>query len=142
MWRACLVVSAFAVLAGCVTTPPGAEQITKTPAERLLAFQSPTDGDATLIVTRDVGYSGSACRIAVFIDGKEVARLERGERAIFHVPSGQRVLGAWGTGRGLCGYQEGKNRNETDATVKPGQTRQFRAMVVPNLGPTINPSTL
>lgn len=138
------IIAACAVLAltGCMTQPPRADQIREPSPDRLLAYQSVSDGDATIVVTRDVGFSGGGCYAAVFIDGKVVAKLDTGERATFYVPSGPRILGAWNTGAALCGYREGKDRKEVDAAVKPGETRKFRITINPNAGLEINPTTL
>ena len=135
------VVVALSV-AGCQTQPPKESQIKPPSPDRLLAYQQPTDGDATIVVTRDVGFSGSACLGAVFIDGQVVAKLDTGERAIFHVPSGNRVLGTWNTGSGLCGYREGKDRKEVSVDLHPGDVRKFRITINPNSGVELNATTL
>jgi hypothetical protein len=129
-------------LAGCVTKPPRQDQLRQPPGDRLLAFQSPSDGDSTIEVIRDVGYAGSACYHAVFLDGKVVAKLATGERAIFHVPSGEHVVGTWTTGSGLCGYREGQDRRETVAVLRPGDVKKFRITITPGAGPAIDPTTL
>jgi hypothetical protein len=111
-------------------------------ADRLLAFQSPADGDATLVVTRDVGFAGSGCFGAVFLDGKVIAKLGTGERAVFHVPAGDHVVGTWNTGSGACGYREGQDRREAAASIHPGETKRFRITINPNSGVEITPTTL
>jgi len=137
-----LVACSIVVLAGCVTKPPRPDQLRQPPADRLLAFQSPADGDSRIVVTRDVGMQGSACFGAVFIDGKVVAKLATGERATFHVPSGEHIVGTWNTGSGLCGYREGKDRRETSTVLKAGDEKRFRITINPNSGVEISPTTL
>lgn len=129
-------------LAGCQTQPPKDTQIRTPTPDRLLAYQASSDGDATIVVTRDVGFSGSGCLGAVFIDGQVVAKLGTGERAVFHVPSGNRVLGTWNTGSGLCGYREGKDRKEVAVDLHPGDTRKYRITINPNSGVELNATTL
>jgi hypothetical protein len=117
------------LLAGCATHAPKPNEIRPVPSDRALAFQEVTGGDATLVVTRDKGFMGSGCFLAVYIDGKEAARLDTGEKAIFHVPAGHHVLGTWNAGKALCGYREGKDRREADASLNPGETRKFRILI-------------
>ena len=128
---------------GCMTKPPRADQLRQPPAERLLTHQSVSDGDSSIVVTRDVGYAGSGCYAAVFIDGVVAAKLGTGERAHFYVPSGDHVLGTWSTGAALCGYREGKDRKEVSVSLKPGDNRRFRITINPNAGTVeLNPTTL
>lgn len=129
-------------LAGCVTKPPRPDQLRQPSADRLLAFQSPSDGDASITVTRDIGALQSACYMAVFLDGKVVAKLATGEVATFHVPAGDHIVGAWNTGSGLCGYREGEDRREQATILKPGGAKRFRITVNPNSGIEFSPTTL
>ena len=128
-------------LAGCATQAPKQSQIKPVPADRVLAYQSAGDGDATIIVTRDVGFTGGGCFAGLYLDGTLVAKLDTGERASLYVPSGRHVIGTWNVGKALCGYREGKDRRETDATLKPGETRKFR-ILIGNAGVEITPTTL
>lgn len=128
-------------LVGCATQAPKQSQIKSVPADRALAYQSADDGDATIIVTRDVGLAGSGCFAGLYLDGALVAKLDTGERASLYVPSGRHVIGTWNVGKALCGYREGKDRRETDATLKPGETRKFR-ILIGNAGVEITPTTL
>lgn len=131
------------LISACATKPPREGQLRTPPADRLMKFQSPSDGDSAIVVTRDVGSVGSACYHAVFIDGMEVAKLATGERAVFHVPSGEHILGAWTTGSGLCGYREGTDRREQSTMLKTGETRKFRVIIDPyGGGVSIAPTTL
>ncbi|NII53553.1 hypothetical protein [Luteibacter sp. SG786] len=142
MRHAWILAACSIAIAGCVTKPPRPDQLRQPPADRLLAFQSPTDGDATIVVTRDVGMSGSGCYGAIFIDGKVAAKVATGERATFHVPAGEHIVGTWNTGSGLCGYREGKDRREVSTILKPGDEKRFRITINPNSGVEITPTTL
>lgn len=142
MHRGWLIGLATMLLLGCVTKPPRPEQVRVPDPTRLIAYQSEQDGDATIIVTRDVGLSGGACFGAVFIDGKMAAKLGTGERAVFHVPSGDRILGSWNTGSGLCGYREGTDRKEVSVSLRPGDIRKYRITINPGSGVELNPTTL
>lgn len=137
-----LVALAVVGLAGCATHAPRPNELRVAPADRLLAFQDPAGGDATLIVTRDRGFLGGGCYLAVFIDGKESARLDTGERAMFHVPSGHHVLGTWNAGKALCGYRQGRDRRETDASVASGETRRYRILIDASGSLTLEPTSM
>ncbi len=138
-----LLVSAIALsVSACATKPPRLAQLRTPPPDRLLAYQSVSDGDSTVQVVRDIGSMGSACYHAVFVDGKVAAKLATGEVATFHVPPGEHVLGTWTTGSGLCGFREGADRRETSVILKPGEMRKFRLTIVPDAGPSINPTTM
>lgn len=140
MKRILIALAALAIV-GCATQAPKQSQIKTVPSDRAMAFQSPSDGDATIIVTRDVGFAGSGCFAGLYLDGALVAKLDTGERASLYVPSGRHVIGTWNVGKALCGYREGKDRRETDATLKPGETRKFR-ILIGNAGVEITPTTL
>lgn len=138
--KAFIVLTVLA-LTGCATQAPMQNQIKPVPADRALAFQSQGDGDATIIVTRDVGLMGGGCFAGVYVDGALVAKMDTGERANLYVPSGRHIIGTWSVGKALCGYREGKDRRETDATLKPGETRKYR-ILIGNSGVEIAPTTL
>jgi hypothetical protein len=132
---------ALAVLAGCATHAPRPDELRQPPSDRLMAFQSPSDGSATIVVTRDAGALGSGCYLAVYIDGKDAAHLAGGERATFHLPDGHHVLGTWSTGKALCGYRKDADRREIDASLNKGETRKFR-LIIDNGGLKIEPTSL
>jgi hypothetical protein len=130
-----------AIGSGCATKPPQAGQLRTPTPDRLIGLQSRATGDASVVVTRDVGYSGSACYAAVFVDGTVVGKLGTGERAAFYMPAGQHVLGTWNTGSGLCGYREGQDRRETTVVLQPGDVKRYRILIDQG-GVAIAPTTL
>lgn len=130
------------LLAGCATHAPKPNQIRPVPADRTLAYQEASAGDGMLVVTRDLGFVGGGCYLAVYIDGKESARLDTGERATFHVPAGHHVLGTWNAGKALCSYRQGKDRRETDASLASGETRRYRILIDANGGLALEPTSL
>lgn len=133
--------AALLTLAGCATHAPKPSDVHAVPPDRALAFQSPSDGDASIVVTRDKGFAGGGCYAGLYLDGALVAKMNPGERASLYVPSGRHVIGTWSVGKALCGYREGTDRRETDATLKPGETRKYR-ILIDAAGIGINPSTL
>ena len=138
-WIAMLLAVA---LTGCVTHVPRPDQITATPPDRLHAFQTQIIDGGEVIITRDAGFSGSGCYAAVFVDGKQVAEMNPSERATFHLPAGESILGVWNTGKALCGYREGKDRREISVLLRPGETKRFRIIINPNAGVSLEPTTL
>jgi hypothetical protein len=124
-----LVWMAVLGLAGCATHAPRPSEIREAPTDRVFAFHGAAAGDATLVVTRDMGFAGSGCYMGVFVDGKEAAKLGTGERVTLHVPAGHHVLGTWQSGKALCSYRNGKDRRETDASVASNETRKFRILL-------------
>jgi len=137
-----LLLLAMALLAGCATHAPKPNEIHPVPFDRTMAYQDASAGDSKLVVTRDLGFVGGGCYLAVFIDGKESALLDTGERAIFHVPAGHHVLGTWNAGKALCSYRQGKDRRETDASVASGETRRYRILIDANGGLALEPTSL
>jgi len=135
------IISATIVLGSCATHAPRPDQITQVPADRLHGYQTKRGDDAEIIVTRDAGALGAACRSAFFIDGKQVAEIGPKERAHFYVSPGEYVLGIWNTGHGLCGYRAGKDRRETGQTFSANETRRFRITLDPGAGETLTPTT-
>lgn len=135
------VAAAALALAGCATHVPKPNQVRPVPSERALAFQSPSDGDASIIVTRDAGFVGGGCYAGLYLDGDLVAKMDTGERATLHVPAGRHIIGTWSVGKALCGYREGEDRRETDATLKPSELRKYR-ILIGNAGIEIAPTTL
>lgn len=120
------------LLAGCVmpTKQPLDSAVMPVPPERLLAYQ--TGGDATIVVTRDIGMIGGGCYLGLLIDKTLAAKLDPGERASFSVSSGEHLVApSWIEGKGLCGAFYSAERAEarrraTEITLKPGETKRYR----------------
>ncbi|UXY55396.1 DUF2846 domain-containing protein [Pseudomonas tohonis] len=126
--RTIIFLAAAAVLAGCATSQPGAN-LSAIPGDRQLAFGQKAPGSAEIVVTRDEGWlAGGGCYVAVLIDGQLSARLDVGERAVFYVPAGRRIIGMSGdpSGQGLCAMQVGQPLKETATRVESGEVQRFR----------------
>lgn len=87
------------------------------PAERVLGYQEPVRGPAaTLRISRNKAWDGSACYAAVYINGRLAVRLDESEAAQFNVPAGDVRVGVSRDpqGRGACGLgQVGEQVHET-----------------------------
>jgi len=110
------------LLAGCSTTPIPSESADPVPAERLYANQQKSDGDATLVVTRDNGFVGSACNTRLMIDGRLVAEIGEGETAKFYIPAGDIILGV---STGVCGG----GLKEREAKLSAGKVKKYRISI-------------
>src|SRR5262249_32126228 len=62
------------------------------PSERVLAFQTASPENGTLVVIRDGGPVGSGCYFAFYINRTLATRLDVGERARFFVEPGGVLL--------------------------------------------------
>lgn len=138
-----LFVGAVAVtlLAGCATSPVPSSQAKQAPASQLSAYQSkPSGAYGTLQVIRDSGHTGSLCSMAVFIDGKQVAKLDAGQKASFYLPPESVLVGAAYTGSGVCSM--GADRVEREAIMKDGAVKKYRVFTGGDGQIDILPTTL
>ncbi|MNJ45740.1 hypothetical protein D3C77_408500 [compost metagenome] len=134
---------AVAVLTGCSTSPVSPEQAKLIPADRLVSFTSkPNEAYGTVIVTRDTGWMGGGCYVAVHIDGRVAARIDTGEVARFYLPTGDHLvgLGIDKQGGGMCSWTD--MLKEQSASLKEGQVKRFRIGGDSQGGLDIRPSSL
>jgi len=101
-----------------------------------MAFQERTpQNSATLVVTRDEGFVGSACYLSFVVNGTHAARFDVAETAEFHVEPGEQLLrvGVDLMGEMLCGL--GKDYwTQRETVIRPGETKFFRLSIDPNGG--------
>jgi hypothetical protein len=138
-----LIVGALAValLAGCATSPTPSDQAKQAPVSQLTAYQSkPSGAYGTLQVIRDSGHTGSFCSMAVFIDGKQAAKLDPGQKASFFLPPESVLVGAAYTGSGVCSI--GADRVEREAVMKDGVLKKYRVFTGGDGQIDILPTTL
>ena len=114
---------AFAVLAGCGSSPVSADRADPVPTTRLFAFGD--KAEAQLIVTRDGGLYGSGCNYRFYIDGTLAAEFAAGEVARFGLPAGRHVLSS--TFSGACG---GGSVVEREIEIRLGETMKRRISVL------------
>lgn len=122
---------AVALLAGCATSPVPSSEADQVPLSRLFAFQAPTQGDSTLIVTRDKGFVGGGCNTTVSIDGRRAAEIGSGETAKFRVAPGEHIVSASSCGSGL---------KERETSVKAGSTKKFRISIDSAMSMDLSPT--
>jgi len=129
-----LALCSIALLSGCATTPVPAWKATPVPTSRLLRFQNKTpENTATLVVTRDEGFIGSACYYGFWINNVLAARLNPGETSKFYIAPGEYVLraGRDTQGQGLCGI-DADNWTQRETVVKANEQKFFRLSIDAN----------
>lgn len=131
----------FLVLAGCATSPTPSSEARQASPSQVLAYQNKPAGPyGTLLIIRDSGHTGSLCSMAVFIEGRQVARLEPGQKASFYLPPETVSVGAAYTGSGICSM--GADRVEREAVVKDGALKKYRVFTGGDGQIDILPTTL
>jgi len=139
-----LFVTALALfaLAGCATSPVPEEKAKPVPVDRALLLQSkPTGPYGTILVTRDTGFLGGGCFLAVHVDGQLAARIDTGEVVRFYVPVGDHLIGMGidKSGGGLCSWTD--MVKEQSVSLTNSQTKRFRIGGDSQAGLDIRPSS-
>lgn len=132
-WEAYLLVSIL-LLNGCATTAVSTDDAKNVPAERIISkfAQTKNPGDATLIVKRDSGFTGSGCNIVVYLDGNAIAELDTREKVIFYARPGEHVLSAKQTSICVAGLKE------VGITLKENDKKTYRIGFGGNVDMSIN----
>lgn len=134
---------AVALLAGCSTSPVSPAEAEPVPKGRIVAFSAkPKEAYGTVVVTRDIGFLGGGCYVAVHIDGKLAARIDTGEMARFYLPTGDHLVGL-GIDKqvgGMCSWTD--MLKEQSTILKEGQVKRFRIGGDSQTGLDIRPSSL
>jgi len=132
---ACLAAAGVALLSGCATSPIPSSQADPVPAGRLLAFQAtPASPYGTLVVTRDSGFTGSACNTILYIDGKKSAEIASGESAKFYLEPGERIVGVNSTT--LCGG----GLKERSFVLDAGAIKKYRISIDTSMSMDLSPT--
>lgn len=122
------------IIPGCATVPISSNSATPAPLDRILYYSDKTPKTtSTIVVTRDVGYMGSACFYALMINGQLAARFGVGEKATFYVEPGEILLrvGRDPQGKGLCGTMQ-DDWTQRETIMRPGETKYFRLSIDAN----------
>ncbi|HJE29781.1 MAG TPA: 3-isopropylmalate dehydratase [Pseudomonas nitrititolerans] len=137
--RLILALTSLLSLTACSSWQPDAEDIVPVPADRVLAYQQPVEHSGEVVVTRDFGWRGGGCYIALMIDRELAARVHVGEVVRLQVPAGQRIIsiGTDPLDDTLCGKL--RLRREKLAQVEAGQTLEYRIIVDNQIGFDIVP---
>lgn len=133
-----LAIITTSFLTGCFSRPISVYEAEQAPNNRIFKYQTPSE--SKIIVVRDKGIAGSGCYASIFINGETVAKLNAGEKAVFHVSAGDWILGASIQGAGLCALNP--TRMERETITKLGDTKVFRTFTSTAGDIDILPSTL
>lgn len=90
----CLLIA----LTACATHPVATSEAREVPA---LQFGEPRSGASVLIVKRDRGLMGAACKVGVYVDGTHVGQLGTSQKLVLYLPPGAHMIGA--RNGALCG---------------------------------------
>ena len=137
--RLLIALTSMLSLTACSSWQPDAEDIVPVPADRVLAYQQPVGHSGEVVVTRDFGWRGGGCYIALMIDRELAARIHVGEVVRFQVPSGARIvsIGVDPLDDTLCSKL--RLRREKLAQVEAGKTVEYRVVVDNRIGFDIVP---
>jgi hypothetical protein len=122
---------AVALLSGCASSPTPPSEADQVSSSRLYAYQTHTNGDSTIVVTRDKGLIGGACNATVSIDGRKSAEIGTGETARFSVSPGEHIVSMEACGSGL---------KERETTTKSGGTKKFRISIDSAMSMDLSPT--
>ena len=112
-----------ALLGACASAPTPPLNAHPAPAERLLAYQEPIEGGATLVLVRQPGDRDSECFIIVSVGGRPAAVLAEAETAELHLPAGKQKLDLGRTGIDDC--NKDKNFGSTiGGSFAPGEVQR------------------
>ena len=127
-YNAVVSILLFFFITGCSTALVPLSEAVAVPFARIQAFQTQTDvTSATIIIIRDKGFVGSACRLSFYLDGVLAAQIGPRQTARFYVEPGDHLVRAEGGGGGAPGCGLNKNTGATrETTLKRGETKVFR----------------
>lgn len=128
--RYILTILAASFMAACATTPVSVSDAAPVPKDRMFAFASTGDGNTVIVVTRDKGYTASGCGITVSIDKTDAAFLGTGEKAVLHVPTGDHILAARPSEKGLCAIGAKAQYRTLKFTADKGHQPEFRIAIL------------
>lgn len=132
-----IVISLLVVgLFGCSTEPVSPKDAK--PVQPAIKYQK-KEGLLPITIIRDKGVIGVACEITVYINGEQIANLNRAEKVTPYVSPGQIILGAGFNGAGLC---SGPVRKERAFTINNNGHMVFRIFMDQDANIDILPSTI
>lgn len=81
-------------LSGCATSPISNRDAQPVPADRIFHNEKlPIEGNTHVLFVRDVGFMDSGVYQHLFIDGKEAALINPGEKVEFTLAPGEHIFG-------------------------------------------------
>lgn len=121
-------------LTACATKPiPTSEAISISPDKQYaFDYAQPKEGTSPLIIKRDKGFAGSACKFKIYLNAKLIADLDTGEKTVMHLPYGTYMVGIISTcfGSGMKEYQTEIIQNKTNV-LRVGVGQSFETFISP-----------
>lgn len=96
--RTAMLLATSLLLVSCSTQPVSNAAAKAVPTTK---WATPQPGYATLVVKRDSGMMGAACKAAVYIDGDNVGSVGPSDKVTLYLPPGEHIVGA--RNGSLCG---------------------------------------
>ncbi len=90
-------------LIGCAIKPVSTDNAKSVPPERIIDSQyfSPDERKVQVVIKRDQGHVGSACKTKVLINGVSVASLKMSEKMVVYLTAEKHILSS--LPQGVCG---------------------------------------
>jgi hypothetical protein len=124
-------------LAGCAIKPVSTDKAKLVPPERILNNQYffPNKEKVNIVIKRDQGHVGSACKTKVLVDGIPVASLKMSEKIVIYLTAERHILSS--IPQGVCGG--GIAELEVDLSAKKTATFRigFDANATHRIQPTV-----
>tara|TARA_R110000764_G_scaffold209983_3_gene295828 strand:- start:29581 stop:29997 length:417 start_codon:yes stop_codon:yes gene_type:complete len=96
--RAFIIIFTVAILTGCVgpTVPvQGYNGLTVPPSTwRTQNYRVPGENTGLLLLQRDTGMRGAACKPGISLDGEDIARIDVGQKLEIHLNAGRYLVRA------------------------------------------------
>lgn len=103
MKRLILIFGMVTTVLGCAIRPVSNEEAKAVPTERILdqSFFSEDSNKVLVIIKRDQGHVGSACKTQILVDGHDIAILKMSEKIKVYLTPEQHILSS--IPKGVCG---------------------------------------
>ena len=100
MLKITATIALAALVTGCSTSPVSFDKAKPVPGSRVMAYgQKPAGPYGTIQVSRDTGFVGGGCFVAIHVDGRPVARIDTGEAVSLFLPAGDHLVGLGADGK-------------------------------------------
>lgn len=88
------VIATLSLLNACATSPVTLNEAKQVPTNQIYKeFETPRNEKAEVTFVRDIGLTGSAIAIHLYIDAEKVASLYQGEKVSFVLEPGEHIFG-------------------------------------------------
>jgi hypothetical protein len=103
MVKSFFFITFFLFLLGCAIKPVSTDHAKSVPIDRIFNNQYflPDDNKVNVVIKRDQGHVGSACKTKVLIDGVSVASLKMSEKMVVYLTAEKHILSS--IPQGVCG---------------------------------------